>query len=84
MVAHNTLAEIFEVLLGVAFDAHKINCIFIVNKLADQRRFADTAATIDYNKFKLVRCVQLIQHRKFTLSADNMDYILHRSNTHCQ
>ena len=53
----NALAEIFEILLGVALDAHKINGVFIVNKTADQRCFADTTAAIDYNKFKLIRCV---------------------------
>ena len=31
---------------------------------------ADTAAAVDHYKFKLIRFVQLIQRRKFTLSAD--------------
>ena len=39
-------------------------------KATDQRRFADTTATVNDNKFKLIRFVQLIQRRKFTLSAD--------------
>ena len=70
VIAQNALAEIFKILLGVAFNTHKINCIFIVNKLADQRCFANTATAIYYYKFKLVRCIQLIQRCKFTFSAD--------------
>ena len=54
VIAQNALAEIFEVLLGVAFNAHKIDGVFVINKLADQRRFADTATAIYYYKFKIV------------------------------
>ena len=74
MIAQNTPAEIFEILLGVALDAHKIDGVFISYKATDQRRFTDTAAAVDYNKFKLIRFVQLIQRRKFTLSADKHDW----------
>ena len=57
VITQNAFAEILEILLGVALNAHKINGVFIFYKLADQRRFANTAAAIDYYKFKLVRCV---------------------------
>ena len=37
---------------------------------------SDTAAAVNHDKFKLIRFVQLIQRRKFTLSADKHDGIL--------
>ena len=61
MITHDALAKIFKILLGVALNAHKIDGVFIVNKPADQRRFANTAATIYYYKLKPVSYTHIVR-----------------------
>ena len=42
-------------MFGVTLNAHKIYRIFITNKLVNQRRLTDTAATVNNRKFKFIR-----------------------------
>ena len=82
MVAQNTFAEIFKILLGVALNAHKIDGVFIFYKATDQRRFADTAAAIDYNNSNLSDAYNLFSVASSRSLPINMDYIP-LSETHC-
>ena len=55
---NNSLAEVFEILLGVTFDANEINRLLIADKLVDQSCFAHSATAINNGKLKLIRRIE--------------------------
>ena len=56
-IFHDAFAEVLQVLLGVALDAHEINRGLAVDEMVDQRGFSHTAAAVKNDKFKLVGIV---------------------------
>lgn len=52
-VLDDALAEVLQVLLGVALDAHIIDGAFAPNETVDQRSLADAAASVQNDKLEL-------------------------------
>ena len=56
-ILHDAFAEVLQVLLGVALDAHEINGGFAIDEMVDQRGFSHAAASVKNDKLKLAGIV---------------------------
>ena len=60
LIVHDALRKILQILFRVGFHPGEKDCIFPLDKFANQSRFTNAPATINHCKFKLAGRIKLI------------------------
>ena len=51
---NDALAEVLQILLGIAFHAHEIDCRPLINKMVDERSFPHAPAAVEDHELEFV------------------------------